>query len=201
LSNILLIASGNPGKVREIRTLLSPLDLELKTIIDSECEEIEVRETGQTYHENAILKAKAYYKNTGWITLADDSGLEVETLDGAPGIRSARYSPKANATDADRRQYLLHQLRDKPQPWKAHFHCSAALMVADNEVHFTKGRCEGLIIPEERGTGGFGYDPIFYIPEYQATMSQISNVLKNQISHRAKALLGMIPILKEVYRI
>lgn len=201
MSNILLIASGNPGKVREIRTLLSPLDLELKTIIDSECEEIEVRETGQTYLENAILKAKAYYKNTGWITLADDSGLEVETLDGAPGIRSARYSPKANATDADRRQYLLHQLRDKPQPWKAHFHCSAALMVADNEVHFTKGRCEGLIIPEERGTGGFGYDPIFYIPEYQATMSQISNVLKNQISHRAKALLGMILILKEVYRI
>ncbi len=201
MNNILLIASGNPGKVQEIKTILAHLDLEIKTVMDSDQNEINVQEIGETYRENARLKAEAYYKSTGWITLADDSGLEVKALDGAPGIRSARYSPKENATDADRRHYLLQHLWGKPRPWQAHFHCSAALMVNEHEIYFSDGRCDGLIIPEERGTGGFGYDPVFYIPEYQATMAELSAEIKNKISHRGNALLAMIPILKEVYNL
>jgi XTP/dITP diphosphohydrolase len=197
LNNILLIASGNPGKVQEIRAIFSCLDLKFRSVIDSDLK-IKVQEIGKTYAENARLKAEAYHKRTGLMTLADDSGLEVDVLDGAPGIRSARFSPKENATDSDRRQYLLQQLRNKPQPWKAHFHCSAVLVASKNEVYVTEGHCDGLIIPEERGTGGFGYDPIFYIPSYDATMAQIPADLKNQISHRAKALNAMIPILKEI---
>lgn len=200
MNNILLIASGNLGKVQEIRAILSPLNLDLRSVSHSDLE-IEVLETGATYRENARLKAEAYHKKTGWITLADDSGLELAALEGAPGIRSARFSPKENATDADRRRYLLQQLESQPQPWKAAFHCSAALMVNENEVYFSEGRCQGLIIPEERGSGGFGYDPIFFIPNQNATMAQITSNLKNQISHRAKALNAMIPILKEIYRL
>jgi len=198
LNNILLIASRNPGKVQEIKAILSPLNLKLKSVIDSGLE-IKVQEKGKTYIENARLKAEAYHKRTGWITLADDSGLEVNVLDGAPGIRSARFSPKENATDSDRRKYLLKQLKDKPQPWKAHFHCSAVLIAPKNNVYITEGRCDGLIISKEHGTGGFGYDPIFYIPDYNATMAQIPADLKNKISHRARALNAMIPILKEIY--
>jgi XTP/dITP diphosphohydrolase len=198
LENILLIASGNSGKVQEIRAILSHLDLKVESVIDSDLE-VEIQETGKTYAENARLKAETYHKRTDLITLADDSGLEVEALDGAPGIRSARYSPKDDATDSDRRQYLLQRLNGKPQPWKAHFHCSAVLVVSKNEVYITEGRCDGIIIPNERGTFGFGYDPIFYISEFEATMAEIPSDLKNQISHRAQALNAMIPTLKEIY--
>ena len=99
------------------------------------------------------------------ISLADDSGLEVDALDGAPGLYSARYSPKPNATDADRRAYLLQNLQDKPRPWTARFHATIAIATPNGDVHRTEGICEGEIILEERGTGGFGYDPIFLLSE------------------------------------
>lgn len=198
LNKTLLIASRNPGKVQEITAILSSLDLKVTAIIHS-VQTVEVREIGNTYAENAQLKAEAYQKRTGMTILADDSGLEVDALNGAPGIYSARYSPLDNATDADRRRYLLQQLEGKPQPWTAHFHCTTVLAVTPDQYFETSGFCQGRIIPEERGTGGFGYDPVFYIDEYDATMAELPPDVKNQISHRANALKAMIPILKSVF--
>lgn len=191
----LLIASGNPGKLREMVEILTSLEIELLTFRDIGLN-ITVQETGSTYSENALLKARAYQKASGLPVLADDSGLEVEVLGGKPGIHSARYSPKENAKDADRRAYLLSQIKDKPQPWHAHFHCTAILAIPNGEWFETIGRCSGVIIPEERGDGGFGYDPVFYLPQYQATMAQLSPEVKNRISHRAKALAAMLPIIQ-----
>ncbi len=192
----LLIASGNPGKIREIRALLSDLDLEILSTQDVGVK-LKVKETGKTYAANARLKAEAYLSATQLPVLADDSGLAVDALDGAPGIFSARFAQKKNATDADRRRFLLSQLEDKPGPWTAHFHCTAVLVLPGGFVAQTKGSCDGIIIPEERGQGGFGYDPIFYLSEREATMAEIPAELKNQISHRAKAITAMIPTLKK----
>ena len=194
----LLIASANPGKVKEIKAILSILDI---TVIS--CSDLDlllpVEETGNSYVENARIKAAAYLQQTNLITLADDSGLEVDALDGSPGLYSARYVLKDNATDADRRQHLLDNLKDKPGPWQAHFRCAAVLVGPAQEYAETMGTCNGIILPEEHGTGGFGYDPIFYLPEYQATMAEIPPELKNQISHRAKAIQAMIPVLKSIF--
>lgn len=190
----LVIASGNPGKIREIKAILQGIELEIISAEELGVS-LDVEETGSTYAENARLKAIAYQAATGQAVLADDSGLEVDALDGAPGIYSSRYSSKSNATDADRRVYLLEKLKNKPQPLTAHFHCTAILAMPDGRLFETDGRCDGEIIFEERGSGGFGYDPIFYMPEYHATMSEIPASLKNQISHRARALLAMLSIL------
>ena len=191
----LLIASGNPGKLREITAILSPLEIELLSTRDIGLD-ITVQETGTTYGENALLKALAYQKASGLPVLADDSGLEVEVLGGKPGVHSARFSPKENANDADRRAHLLSQVQGKPQPWKAHFHCIAILAMHNGEWIETIGRCDGVIVPEERGDGGFGYDPVFYIPEYGATMAELPPEVKNRISHRAKAMTAMLPFIK-----
>jgi XTP/dITP diphosphohydrolase len=193
----IVIASGNPGKIREIKAILAGQHLEILSAAEFGFT-LDVDETGTTYAENARLKAVAYQTAISRAVIADDSGLEVDALGGAPGIHSARYSPKPNASDADRRVYLLEQLRDKPLPLTAHFHCTAVLALPDGRIFETVGRCEGEIIFEERGTGGFGYDPIFYMPDQQATMSEIPETLKNQVSHRAKALLAMMPILESL---
>ncbi len=193
----LVIASGNQGKIREIKAILQ--GVEFKIVSGAELGVfVDVKETGATYAENARLKAVAYQAATGQAVLADDSGLEVDALEGAPGVYSARYSPKPDATDADRRAYLLEQLRTFPLPLKAHFHCTAILAIPDGRFIETVGRCDGEIIFDERGSGGFGYDPIFYLPEHQATMSEIPASLKNQISHRAKALLALLPVLESL---
>jgi XTP/dITP diphosphohydrolase len=198
LEKTLVIASANPGKLIEIKAILSILDIEVVSGIDLNLH-ITVRETGTSYLENAQLKAEAYFQQTNLFTLADDSGLEVDILDGAPGIYSARYSPKQGANDADRRRHLLKNLGEKPEPWTAHFKCTAVLVGPAGVNAETFGRCDGIIIPEERGTGGFGYDPIFYLPEYHATMAEIPADLKNEISHRARAVTLMIPALKRVF--
>jgi XTP/dITP diphosphohydrolase len=192
----LLIASGNQGKLREINGILSPLALEILSTQDINLD-IEVEETGSTYGENAHLKAVTFHTATGLAVLADDSGLEVDILGGAPGIYSARFSPKSNPNDADRRSHLLSQLKGKPQPWTAHFHCTAVLILPSGEYIQTSGRCDGVIIHEERGTNGFGYDAVFFLPEYNATMAQLPGDLKNQISHRAKALSAMLPVITQ----
>lgn len=197
MQHSLIIASGNSGKIREIKAILEELDLEILSAAELGFQ-LDVKETGATYAENARLKALAYQNATGQLVLADDSGLEVDALDGAPGIFSARYSARPNASDADRREYLLEQLADKPQPWSAHFHCTAVLVGPGGMLIETNGQCDGEIIPEERGCGGFGYDPIFYMPEHQATMAEIPAPLKNRISHRAKALLAMLPTLRDI---
>jgi XTP/dITP diphosphohydrolase len=191
----ILIASQNPGKIKEIKEILSPLNLNLITP-DNLSLRIDPQETGQTYAQNARIKALAYQEAAAIPVLADDSGLEVDALDGAPGIFSARYSKKPGATDADRRTYLLEKLNQFPQPWKAHFHCTAILAIPGETYIETTGLCHGFVTPQERGTGGFGYDPIFYIPEYRSTMAELPSTTKNQISHRAKALFAMMPFLR-----
>lgn len=190
----LLIASGNPGKIQEIKAILSSLDCKIVSA-DEQGIDLEVEETGGSYSANATLKAKAYLHTANTLVLADDSGLEVDALNGQPGIYSARFSPKEHATDHDRRSYLLEQLQGKPKPWTAHFHCSAVLAIPGESFIETTGRCSGVILPEERGTHGFGYDPVFYIPEHEATMAELPAKLKNRISHRGKALMGMIPYI------
>ncbi len=183
----ILLASQNAGKLREIQAILGALPIQIVTPAELGIH-LDVAETGSTYTENATLKAHAYAKASGYIALADDSGLEVDALNGAPGLYSARYAPAPNATDADRRAYLLKNLVGKPRPWTARFRAAIAIYLPSGALHYADGTCEGEIIPEEHGTGGFGYDPIFYIPEKECTMAELDEAEKNRISHRARAL-------------
>jgi XTP/dITP diphosphohydrolase len=193
----LLIATENQGKVKEIEALLQDLDVEL--VMPKKLGlELKVLEDGSTYQENAGKKAVAYAKASGLISLADDSGLEVDALEGAPGVYSARYSPLPNATDADRRAYLLQNLRDKPHPWTAHFHATIAIATPDGSLHFADGNCYGEIIAEERGNNGFGYDPIFLIPALNRTTAELSMDEKNRLSHRALAIQNAKPVLQKL---
>jgi XTP/dITP diphosphohydrolase len=193
----LLLASNNQGKLIEIQTLLRDLDCQVLTPAEMNIELV-VDETGQTYHENAAIKAHSFEKIAGILTLADDTGLEVDALDGLPGLHSARFSPKANATDSDRRAYLLEKLRGKPRPWTACFRCITALATSTGNIHFAEGVCVGEIIPEERGARGFGYDPIFLVPELNKTMAEITLDEKNRISHRARAIQAARPMLVQL---
>jgi len=190
----LLLATGNQGKIKEMKALLQSVEAEILTPGDLDLV-LQVEETGKTYIENAARKAKAFATAANMLTLADDSGLEVGALGGAPGIYSARYSPKSGATDKDRRDYLLQQLQRFPRPWSAKFHCTVTLASPGAEIHFAEGNCAGEIIAEERGEAGFGYDPIFLVSELGRTMAELSLVEKNQISHRSRAIKAMLPIL------
>ena len=147
------------------------------------------------------MKAEAFFKAAegklkDYIVLADDSGLEVAVLNGQPGLRSARYAPFPNATDADRRRYLLQELKDKEQPWEAKFHCTIAMITPDGSMHLFKGDCPGRILPEEQGENGFGYDPIFLLPDRGLTMAELADEEKNKISHRGCALRASIPVIQ-----
>lgn len=193
----ILIASGNLGKLREIQALLTGLDIVLITPVMIGLE-MDVKEEGFTYAENAAAKAEAYAAASGLISLADDSGLEVDALNGAPGLYSARFSPLPHATDADRRAYLLSKLLALPRPWTARFRCTVAIAAPGQDIRFAEGACPGEIIPEERGTDGFGYDPIFYIPELGQTMAELPMEEKNQISHRSRAIQASRPILEKL---
>src|SRR5512135_2926430 len=146
----LLIATGNRGKLAEIQSLFNGSNVEL-LIPEMLGISLEVEESGSTYEENAALKATAFARLSGMVTLADDSGLEVDVLGGQPGIRSARFSPVPVATDADRRAYLLSMLDRLPQPWTAHFHCTVAIALPDRRVFYAQGNCPGEIIRTERG--------------------------------------------------
>jgi len=194
----LLIATNNKGKVIELQDLLKDTGIELVTLADINLD-LDVDEDGTTYAENAAKKAQAFAHASGLISLADDSGLEVDALDGAPGLYSARYHPKPGANDADRRAYMLENLRGKPQPWTAHFHATIAIAVPEQDVYVVEGNCYGEIIPEERGTGGFGYDPIFLFPALNRTMAELEMEEKNRLSHRAKAVMNAIPVLKKIF--
>jgi XTP/dITP diphosphohydrolase len=195
-----LIATNNKGKVGEIKALLEGLGLALLTPADLGLV-LDVAEDGQTYAENADKKATAFAQASGMIALGDDSGLEVDALGGQPGLHSHRFCPIPNATDADRRHYLLERLGDQPRPWTAHFRATVAVALPSGEVKLATGQCEGEIIPDERGTNGFGYDPIFFIPDLGHTMAELEMIEKNCFSHRARAIQNAIPILKEVFGI
>jgi XTP/dITP diphosphohydrolase len=193
----LLLATNNQGKVAEIKALLEGTGINLLTPAELGLE-LEIHEDGQTYAENASKKAAAFSQASGMIALSDDSGLEVDALDGLPGLHSHRFYPLPDATDADRRKYLLEKLQGSPRPWTARFRATVAVALPSGEVRLAIGQCEGEIIPEELGTNGFGYDPIFLIPELGRTMAELEMDEKNRLSHRAKAVKNAIPILKEI---
>lgn len=190
----LLLATHNPGKLLELRALLEDLKIELISP-DALGLTLGVSEDGKTYAENASLKAVAYAQTSGLMTLADDSGLEVDALGGLPGIHSARYSPNPGATDADRRRLLLRQISGFQRPWTARFRCFVAIASPAGELHITEGVCHGEIISEERGQFGFGYDPIFLFPGLGKTMAELAMPIKNTLSHRALAVLSARPYL------
>jgi XTP/dITP diphosphohydrolase len=188
----LLIATQNPGKVREFRLLLAVLKTGLRFPVDLDLQ-VEVVEDGATYLDNATQKALAYVRASGLLTLADDSGLEVDALDGAPGIHSARYAP---GHDADRVATLLAQLTDVPREHRtARFRCVVVVATPTGDLYSAEGVCDGLITRGPVGRGGFGYDPVFYLPEYGCTMAQLPEAEKNRISHRARAVEAAMPML------
>jgi XTP/dITP diphosphohydrolase len=197
----LILATHNPGKLRELGELLAPLaalaDLRLLTPAERGIG-LHVEETGSTYAENASLKAVALARTSVLVALGDDSGLEVAALGGAPGLYSARYAG-SGAGDADRRRKLLHELSHVPVPRLARFVCAIAVAIPGGGVRLFEGECQGEIALAESGSGGFGYDPVFYVPEYGATMAALPPELKNTISHRARAVQAAMPYLIEVF--
>jgi len=193
----LLLATNNQGKVREYQSLLRGISIELVTPAQQRID-LEVEETGCTFEENARLKAAAFAKAGRLLTLADDSGLEVDALNGEPGIRSSRYAGEG-ASDADRINFLLDKLKDIPAEKRtAHFVCIIAIAAPDGKIEICSGRCEGIIISEPRGEWGFGYDPIFYFLELKKTMAELPMEIKNQVSHRAHAAQEAVKILNNL---
>ncbi len=234
--NPLLLATNNKGKVKELKDLLKDTGIELVTPAQINLA-LDVVEDGQTYAENASKKAIAFAQASGLISLADDSGLEVDALDGAPGLYSARYGSTngEKLSDAGRRAFLIQNLQDKPRPWTARFHATIAVAVPSNylnhvtlseakglrsgketlqspksgslrvtgnieDIYLFEGFCEGEIIPDERGKGGFGYDPIFLLSELGKTMAELSMEEKNRLSHRARAVMKAKPILDQIFK-
>jgi len=182
----LLLATNNKGKVREYKSLLREIPFEIVTPSELGIT-TEVDETGSSFEENARLKAATLAAASGLLTLADDSGLEVDALGGEPGVLSARYAGEG-ASDIDRINYLLARLKDVPgEKRTARFRCVIAIAAPDGTVETCSGECQGVIATEPRGNNGFGYDPIFYVPELGKTMAELTPEEKNKISHRAKA--------------
>lgn len=182
-----VIASGNKGKLREIGTILSDLDCEI--IAQSKLGIASVAETGATFADNAMIKARHAAAESGLPAIADDSGLVVDALDGRPGINSARYAG-TGASDDDNIDKLLAELRDVPREERgAHFHCAAVWVSPDDSVGplVAEGRWRGRILAERRGRGGFGYDPVFFDPNLGRSAAEMSDEEKNRQSHRAKA--------------
>jgi len=178
----LVIASGNAGKLREYRELLAETGLELVAY------DHEVDEVGKTYAENARLKAEAASAASGLPALGDDSGLEVDALDGFPGIRSARLGP----TQKERTAELLRRLEGHPRPWTARFVCTVALVAPGREPQMFEGECRGEVVPEWRGEAGFGYDPIFLVPGTGKTFGEMPPGEKRRYSHRANAVRALL---------
>jgi len=182
----LLLATVNQGKVREYKMLLRGLPFELATLAEQGITTV-VSEVGDSLEENARLKATVLAEQSQLLTLADDSGLEVDALGGEPGRLSARYAGEG-ASDRDRINYLLSRLKDVPWPERsASFRCVIAVATPGGVVELCSGECQGFITSEPRGEEGFGYDPIFYLPELDKTMAELPLEIKNQISHRGQA--------------
>ncbi len=184
----LIVATGNPGKLREMQDYLAGLNWDLKLKPD----ELDVEETGTTFAENACLKASEIAKATGEWAIADDSGLEVEALEGAPGVYSARYGK----TDVERIERLLFELGNDLNR-QAQFVCVIALARPNGTIALqTEGICRGEILHKPRGDGGFGYDPVFYVPERQLTFAEMSPEVKRSLSHRGRAIAALLPQLR-----
>ncbi len=192
-----MVATRNPGKIRELRALLEGLGYEILSL-DHYPSIPPVEEKGETFEENALEKARAAARFTGEMALADDSGLEVDALGGAPGVRSARFGGE-DLSDAQRNRLLLERLKGVPmEERRARFRCVIALVTPRGEEYVVEGACGGYIAMEPEGGHGFGYDPIFYLPSYGRTMAQIPPEEKNKISHRARALAKIRVILEKL---
>jgi XTP/dITP diphosphohydrolase len=190
----LVIATGNAHKVEEISDMLDMPGLVVRSLADVGAE-LDVVEDGETFRDNALIKARAAVQMTGLPTLADDSGLEVDALGGRPGVRSSRFAHE-QATDAENNAHLLELL--DAVVWEertARFRCVMALVVPDEKEQFVEGVCEGIIDLAEKGSYGFGYDPLFFVPAYNKTLGELGPAVKNKISHRAKAVEALHEIL------
>ena len=186
----LIVATSNPGKLQEMQEYLTGKNWELVL----KPAELEIEETGKTFIENAIIKASEVAKALNEWSIADDSGLAVDALNGAPGIYSARYAK----TEEDRINRLLKELGNNPNR-QARFVCAIALARPDGTIALqTEGVCQGEILTEIRGEGGFGYDPIFYVPSQQQTFAEMSSATKNKVSHRGIAFSQLLPQLKQL---
>ena len=183
----ILVATNNKGKRSEIEALFKGLKIDL--LFPNQLNiNAEVEESGSTYAENAALKAETLCRISGLPTIADDTGLEVEALEGRPGLHSARYHPDPLATDADRRARMLDELKEKPAPWRARFVCVVAYARTNLPTLFFEGELRGEIIPHESGDFGSGYDRLFWVAELQKTLAELNMAEKNELSHRARAI-------------
>lgn len=194
-----VLATSNPGKLAEFRALLVGLPIELVSAAEVLGQMPPVREDGETFEQNAMKKARAIADATLMVTMADDSGLEVDVLRGAPGVRSARYAGE-RSTDAENNGALLHALRDVPQDERAaRFRCVICVIDPwsgeEPAILLAEGSCEGSIAKSPRGSGGFGYDPLFVVRGGDKTMAELTDEEKNAISHRARAVASMKPKL------
>ncbi len=187
----IIVATGNEGKMDEIRQILGKENIIFSSLKDENLQDIEIVEDGATFEENAIIKARKICEITGQMVLADDSGLEVDYLGKAPGIYSARYMGEDTPYSV-KNQHIIDLLEGVPEEQRtARFVCVIACAFPDGHTITTEGIVEGQIGYEEKGTNGFGYDPIFYVPEFGCTTSELLPEEKNRISHRGKALLAM----------
>lgn len=193
----LVLASGNQGKIAEFQKLLDGLDIEVHSMKDYP-QIGEIVEDGTTFAENALIKARTVCKITGKPALADDSGLMVDVLDGAPGIFSARFAGEAH-DDAANNTKLLQQMESVPEEKrKGCFFCAIAIVLPDGREYTVEGTCPGKILRELRGDGGFGYDPLFYVEEMEKTFAELSIEEKNRISHRGHANRKVVEIIRQL---
>ncbi|MCK8060794.1 MULTISPECIES: XTP/dITP diphosphatase [unclassified Fusibacter] len=187
----ILMATQNKNKLKEVREMLEPLGITVLSMDDVDLGEVDVIEDGDTFEHNALKKAKEIAVLANTPVLADDSGLMVDALGGAPGVYSARFSG-VDATSKTNNDKLLKELADVPKEGRgAKFVCVMAYATPQGEAFTTRGEAHGFIIEELKGEGGFGYDPLFYVTEYEKTYAELGPVIKNKISHRAKALTLM----------
>ena len=196
----LLIATNNAAKIREYRNILADLPLTL-TSLAAEGINLDPEETGTTFVENALLKARAFAATSDLLILADDSGLEIDALGGEPGVYSARYGNTAKDDHVKRYQIVLEKVQ--AIPWEqrtARFRCVIALAYQDQVIGTADGTVEGFITTEPKGSGGFGYDPIFYVPEFEATLAEVSPERKHSISHRGRAARAALPLIEAFYQ-
>ncbi len=194
----LLIATGNPHKIEEFAAIFAAADLPFEiTFPANEGLMLEPEETGSTFAENAIIKAQAFAEASGLLTIADDSGLEVDALGGEPGVYSARYGNTPKDAHQQRYELVLEKLRDVPDDRRtARFRCVLAIASPQQVIDVVAGTVEGVITHAPAGKNGFGYDPIFWVPEFGQTLAQVAADEKHRISHRGKAARAAVPILK-----
>lgn len=193
----IIFATGNEGKMKEIRMILKDLDCQVLSMKEAGIE-ADIIEDGTTFEENAIIKAKTIMEMTGDIVLADDSGLEVDAMDKAPGVYSARFMGENTSYDI-KNNYILEQVKGLPMEKRsARFVCVIACVIPDGRILTTRGAFEGFIGESIEGENGFGYDPIFWVPEFGCTSAELSPEVKNEVSHRGKALNSMKDKLKDL---